>query len=75
VFGGTYFPHLHGLKYIAQMGRTFQTRYKEHTQAIRNNNSNSGCSNHILNTGHAYGSITDTMKVVKIGKKAKHLNA
>jgi hypothetical protein len=47
------------LKYIGQMGRTFQTRYKEHIQEIRNNNGNSGYSNHILNTGHTYGSITE----------------
>jgi hypothetical protein len=42
------------------MGRTFNIRYKEHIQAIRNNNSNSGYSNHIPNTGHTYGTITDT---------------
>jgi hypothetical protein len=46
-------------------GRTFYTGYKEHRQAIQNNNGNSGYSNHILNTGHAYGSITDTMKVIE----------
>jgi hypothetical protein len=62
------------LKYIEQTGRTFQARYKEDIQAVRNNNSNSGYSSHILNTGHAYGSITDTIKVVKIQKRGKHLN-
>jgi hypothetical protein len=30
------------LKYAGQTGRAFRTRYKEHIQAIRNNNSNSG---------------------------------
>jgi hypothetical protein len=53
------------LKYIGQTGRTFKARYKEHIQAIRNNNGNSGYSKHILNTGHTYGSITNTMKVLK----------
>jgi hypothetical protein len=62
------------LKYIGQMSQTLQTRYKEHIQAIRNNNCNSGYSNHIFNTGRACGSITDTMKVIKIEKKGKHLN-
>jgi hypothetical protein len=38
------------LKYIGQTGRTFHTRYKEHIHAVRNNNSNSGYSNHILKT-------------------------
>jgi hypothetical protein len=62
------------LKYIRQTGQTFQTRYKENIQAIRNNNNNSRYSNHILNIGYVYGSITDTMKVVKIEKKGKHMN-
>jgi hypothetical protein len=62
------------LKYIGHMGRTFQTRYREHTQAMRNNSSNSGYSSHIVNTGHAYGSITNTVKVIKTEKKGKHLN-
>jgi hypothetical protein len=62
------------LKYIGQTGRTFKTRYKEHIQAIRNNNSNSGYSRHILNTGHTYGSVIDTIKVLKTQRKGKHLN-
>lgn len=54
------------LKYIRQTGRTFYTRYKEHIQAIRNNNINLGYSNHILSTGHTYGnSITDTMETIE----------
>jgi hypothetical protein len=45
------------LKNIGQTGRTFHTRSKEDTEAIRKNNSNSGYSNHILSTGHKYGAI------------------
>jgi hypothetical protein len=60
-------------KIYRQTGRTFKTRCK-HIHAIRTNNGNSGYSNHILNTGHAYGSITNTMKVLKTEKKGKHLN-
>jgi hypothetical protein len=40
------------LRYVGETGRTFKTRYKEHIQATRNNNSNSGYSSHILNMGH-----------------------
>jgi hypothetical protein len=61
------------LKYIGQTGRTFTLRYKEHIQAIRSNCSKSGYSNHILNTGHNYGTITDTMGVIRIGRKSRHL--
>jgi hypothetical protein len=37
-------------------GRTFNTRYeyKEHIHGIRSNNSNTGYSNSILNTGHIW---------------------
>jgi hypothetical protein len=59
------------LKYIEQTGRTFQIRYeyKEHIPACRNNNGNSGYSNHILNIGHSYGCTTDTMKFVNTEEK------
>jgi hypothetical protein len=62
------------LKYSGQTGRTFNIRYKEHIQAIRNNNSNSVYSNHILNTGHTYGTIADTMDILRMGRKGRHLN-
>jgi hypothetical protein len=56
------------------MGRTFNTRYKEHILDIRSNNSNSEYSNHILNTGHAYGTITVTMEIITTGRQGKYLN-
>jgi hypothetical protein len=62
------------LRYVGQTGRTFKIRYKEHFQAIRDNNSNSEYSSHILNTGRTYGTITDTMDVIRKGRKGKLLN-
>jgi hypothetical protein len=62
------------LRYIGQTGQAFHTRYKEHIYAIRSNNSNSGYSNHILNMIHAYRNITDTMDIIKIEKRGKHMN-
>jgi Cys-tRNA synthase (O-phospho-L-seryl-tRNA:Cys-tRNA synthase) len=59
------------LKCTGQMFQTLRTRYKEHTQASGNNNDDVGYLNLILHTGHAYGSMTDTIKVVKIDKKYK----
>jgi hypothetical protein len=52
----------------------FKIRYKDHIQAISSNNSNSGYSNHILNTGHTYGPVTDTMDVIRTGRKGRQLN-
>jgi hypothetical protein len=67
---------MHGMptEYIGQMGRTFNIRYKEHIHDIRSNNSNTGYTNHILNTGHTYGTLTDTTEIITKGKKGKHLN-
>jgi hypothetical protein len=45
-----------------------------HILAIKNNNGNSGYSNRILNTGHTYRPITDTMNIIKTYKKGKHMN-
>jgi hypothetical protein len=59
---------------MGKTGLTFKTNYKEHIQTIRNSNSNSGYSKHILNTGYTYGSIPDTMKALKTQRKGKHLN-
>jgi hypothetical protein len=57
------------LKYIGRTGRTFHTRYKKHIQAISNNNSNSEYSSHILNTGHTYGTVTNTLGITRTHKK------
>jgi hypothetical protein len=57
------------LKYTVRMGGTFKTRYKEHIQAIRNDNGNSGYSKHILNMRHTYRSVTNTMKVLKTKRR------
>jgi hypothetical protein len=57
------------LKYVGQTGRTFNTRYKEYIHDIRTNNSNTLYANHILNTGHSYGTITDTMEIIKTERK------
>jgi hypothetical protein len=34
----------------------------------------SGTQLGLLNTGHRYGTIANTMKIIKAGKKGKHLN-
>jgi hypothetical protein len=62
------------IKYIGQTGRTFSTRYKEHIHGIRSNNSNTEYSNRILNTGHTYGTMQDTVEIITLGKKGKYLN-
>jgi hypothetical protein len=55
--------------YIGQMGHSFKIRYKEHVQDIKNNKSRTGFSHHILNTGHAYDSIENTMEILNFQEK------
>jgi hypothetical protein len=62
-------------KYIGQTGRNFKTRYKEHIQSVSSNNPNSKYSQHILDTQHTYGPITDIMEVLQFEKKGKLMNA
>jgi hypothetical protein len=59
------------LKYIGQTGVIFDIRYKEHIHSIRNNR-NSGYSNHILNAGHTYGTVTANMDDIRTGRKGRH---
>jgi hypothetical protein len=62
------------LKYTGQTVRTFNIIYKKHIHDITSNNSSSGYSSHILNTGHTYGTICDTMDIITTRRKGKHLN-
>jgi hypothetical protein len=60
--------------YIGQTGRNFKTRYKSHIQDIRNNKNETGFLHHILNTGHSYNKIENTLKILNIQDKGPYLN-
>jgi hypothetical protein len=38
--------------------------------AITNNSDSSGYSNHVLNLGHTYDTLTDTMEILKTEKRS-----
>jgi hypothetical protein len=61
--------------YVRQTGRKFKTRYKEDIHSIRTNNTNTKYAEHILDTQHTYGPITDTMDILHIEKKGRLMNA
>jgi hypothetical protein len=63
------------LKYIGQTCRNFRTCYKEHIQAIHTNTTTSRYAQHILDTGHAYGTIEDTLSILYHEKKGPLMNA
>jgi hypothetical protein len=61
-------------KYIGQTGRTFKTRYNEHINAIKSNKLTSRYAQHILDNQHSYGTIHDTMDILRITKEGQHMN-
>jgi hypothetical protein len=54
--------------------RNFKIRYKENIQDIRNNKDKTGFSYHILNTGHSYDKLENTLKIFNIQEKGPYLN-
>jgi len=53
------------MSYIGQTSRDLTQRYREHRRYIRNNDPQSACAQHILRNQHEYGTITDTMTLLK----------
>jgi hypothetical protein len=60
--------------YIGQTGSNFKARYTEHIREIRNNKPKTGYAQHILDTGHEYGKLEDTMEIIEVQYKQSHLN-
>jgi hypothetical protein len=59
---------------VGQTGRQFKARFKEHIQVIKGNTDTSKFAQHILNTGHAYGGMEDTMTILHNIEKVTHMN-
>jgi len=53
------------MSYIGQTSRYLNQRYREHMRYIRNNDPQSAYAQHILQNLYEYGSITDTMSLLK----------
>jgi hypothetical protein len=58
-------------RYIDQTGRSFNG---EHVHAIRTKNKKTGYSHHILNTGHSYGSLENSLEILNIQEKGPYPN-
>jgi hypothetical protein len=56
-------------------GRQFQTRFKEHALAYKNNYSNSAYTQHLINNGQSLGHMEDVMDIIFSAHKGKHLDA
>jgi hypothetical protein len=61
------------LSYIGHTNRNLKQRYQEHIHYIRNNDPQSTYAQNILNKQHEYGTITDTMTLLKHEHKTSML--
>jgi len=57
------------VSYIGQTNRNLKLGFQEHTRYIKHNEPQSAYALHILNSRHEYGSISDTMSLLKHVKK------
>jgi hypothetical protein len=60
--------------YIGQSGRSINVRHKEHIRYIRTNNPLSAYALHILQNGHEYGTVADTLQLPKTCQKGTCMN-
>jgi len=61
--------------YVGQSGRSINVRHKEHIRYIGTNNPLSAYVLHILQSGHEYGTITDTLQLLKTCQKDICMNS
>jgi hypothetical protein len=59
---------------VGQTGRTFKDSYREHIRAIRTNKHTSKYAQHILDKGHGYGKMEETVDVIHITREGHLLN-
>jgi len=60
--------------YVGQSGTSINIRHKEHIRYIRTNNPLSAYAQHILQNRHEYGTMADTLQLLKTCRKGTRLN-
>jgi hypothetical protein len=53
------------LSYVGQTSRNLKTHFQEHIRYIKTNNPQSAYAQHILHSWHEYGTIAETMTLIK----------
>lgn len=57
--------------YVGQRGRQLKVRFNENLRYIKYNNPNSAYAQHILNNGHNFGIMQDTLQLLKTWTNGK----
>jgi hypothetical protein len=61
-------------KYIGQIGRSFETWFREHFREFKHGNSKSSFAQHLLANGHSIGPIEDIMETIHITNKGQMMD-
>ena len=59
---------------MGQTGHPFRIRFREHYNDYKYANNRSKFAQHIIEEGHAFGPMTDVMKVVHVANKGRTLD-
>jgi len=77
----SYYIYIYKLKcntcnkaYVGQSGRSINIRHKEHIRYIRTNNPLSAYAINVLQNRHEYGTIEDTLQLLKTCRKSTRMN-
>jgi hypothetical protein len=60
--------------YVGQTGRGFSVRFKEHKHAFHKNSHTSKFARHLPDHNHPFGTIQNTMQILRHHRKGPHLN-
>ena len=61
-------------KYVGQSGRPITVRHKEHIRYIKNCNPISAYAAHILHNRHEFGTVEDTLQLIRSCRKGSRMN-
>jgi hypothetical protein len=59
---------------VGQTGRNFTVRFNEHKQAFQTNSHTSRFAPHLIEHNHSFGTIHNTMQILRHNRKGPHLN-
>jgi len=60
--------------YTGQTGRPFRVRYREYYNHFKYSNNRSIFVQHVINEGHSFGTIDETMNIIYYERKGKMLD-
>ena len=60
--------------YVGQTERNFTITFNEHKYAFRTNSHTSKFAQHLIEQNHPFGTIHNTMQIIRHHKKGPHLN-